>query len=575
MRGCRALVLVVTLVGVFSLPAAAETLVADLNPGGSDMPFRALTAARTRLFFDEWFGRLWTSDGTAAGTVTVANVLAQSPAAVDDDLYFSSPGGAFATWALWTSDGTAPGTHRIAIVTGHTVCHPIFGTCIHSDPFIHDITGAGGSLFFLAGRSDLWHSDGTEAGTVQLASWTVGFCRVGGCGFFGQELRGLTRVNGTAFFTGDADVLGEALGLMKSDGTTVVQVRADVAPSELVAARGTLFFTAPGSTGWALWRSDGTAAGTREVASTGTGVPARLTAATHAVFFVVHDEAGAGVLWRSDGTAAGTTPLAAVDATNLTAVDDTLFFTADSALWASDGTPLGTAPVAPVAASDLTAAGDLLYFVAADSAAGAELWESDGTGPGTQRVADINPGPADAAPEQLSATCNRLYFTAVAPLVGRELWTTDVSGGPPCGTDPASCTQADDCLDDGDACTVVRCDPVAGCVHDGVVGGAPGVGCLLDAPGSEAASCPGETVPRSIARRLDRARTQLASARTAPLPATMKRRVRRLVHTLERTEKLVTRAAARGDVSTSCADGLGALVTGARTRAAEWYASLP
>src|SRR5262249_37929205 len=125
-------------------------------------------------------------------------------------------------------------------------------------------------------------------------------------------------------------------------------------------------------------------------------------------FFLVHNDFYSGALWKSDGTAAGTAPVASFgpgeafsSPQNLTAVGGTLFFTAfddthGMELWKSDGTAAGTGLVEDIRpGSDtsypahLTAVGGTLFFSADDGVHGRELWKSDGTAAGTVLVKDI------------------------------------------------------------------------------------------------------------------------------------------------------------------------------------------
>lgn len=55
-----------------------------------------------------------------------------------------------------------------------------------------------------------------------------------------------------------------------------------------------------------------------------------------------------------------------------------------------------------------------VYFAATTAAHGREVWVTDGTAPNTMMVADLRPGPADSAPDQLApnAACHSLAFTA-------------------------------------------------------------------------------------------------------------------------------------------------------------------
>jgi ELWxxDGT repeat protein len=92
-------------------------------------------------------------------------------------------------------------------------------------------------------------------------------------------------------------------------------------PTDLVGGSGTLFFVADdGYSGRELWRSDGTADGTRLVRDIIPGLatpfPYALTPVGGALFFVTLQGAG-GVqeLWRSDGSEAGTVRLAVLGPT--------------------------------------------------------------------------------------------------------------------------------------------------------------------------------------------------------------------------------------------------------------------
>ncbi|MCI0536750.1 MAG: hypothetical protein L0Z50_16150 [Verrucomicrobiales bacterium] len=78
-------------------------------------------------------------------------------------------------------------------------------------------------------------------------------------------------------------------------------------------ANGTLFFlsfTPDGGSGrYALWKSDGTAAGTavvKELAPIENGYVFGLMSLNDMVFFTTYDNVHGFELWKSDGTAAGT-----------------------------------------------------------------------------------------------------------------------------------------------------------------------------------------------------------------------------------------------------------------------------
>ena len=108
---------------------------------------------------------LWKSDGTAAGTVLVKDIMpgAEAPyhelhmTNVDGTLFFTAFDAAHGV-ELWKSDGTAAGTMIVRDINPGTDSSNPYG-----------LTSAGGWLFFgaydPAHGVELWKSDGTTAGT--------------------------------------------------------------------------------------------------------------------------------------------------------------------------------------------------------------------------------------------------------------------------------------------------------------------------------------------------------------------------------------------------------------------------
>jgi ELWxxDGT repeat protein len=153
-----------------------------------------------------------------------------------------------------------------------------------------------------------------------------------------------------------------------------------------------------------------------------------------------------GALWRTDGTVAGTTIY-----TNKVLVDSSaepvlwnnkIYFKGITAstgkeLWVTDGTDAGTQivkDIKPGTASSsprsLLLFNNALYFFASTSAEGVELWKSDGTNEGTVMVKDINPGAGngyDNTNTSFFSSGAILYFNANDGTHGTELWKTDGS----------------------------------------------------------------------------------------------------------------------------------------------------
>lgn len=122
-------------------------------------------------------------------------------------------------------------------------------------------------------------------------------------------------------------------------------------------------------------------------------------------------------LWRSDGTAAGTVLVkdllpgsTSSELNNFTNLSGTLYFTAihptnGYELWRSDGTEAGTVlfkDIAPGRSSsyfnEFTNFNGALFFTAYNPTTGEELWKSDGTEVGTVIVRDIAPGYSGSDP---------------------------------------------------------------------------------------------------------------------------------------------------------------------------------
>ncbi|HEY7151772.1 MAG TPA: ELWxxDGT repeat protein [Solirubrobacterales bacterium] len=243
-----------------------------------------------------------------------------------------------------------------------------------------------------------------------------------------------------------AAVLGPGAGAAHAAGAHLVKdVRPGPdgsGPSWLVGMRGVVYFEAASSIGGdGLWRSDGTAAGTRPLGGPTHGYS--LTRAGDTLFFLVDGGGRRTELWRSDGTKAGTTLVRDFQAgirysspDDLTNHNGVLFFTADDGshgdeLWRSDGTREGTRlerDVDPGRASSrprwLTSVGDKLFFTARDGEHGRELWRSDGTPGGTRLVRDLHTR-GKISPAWLTSFRGGLFFASAGEGRGRELWRSD------------------------------------------------------------------------------------------------------------------------------------------------------
>ncbi len=110
-------------------------------------------------------------------------------------------------------------------------------------------------------------------------------------------------------------------------------------PRSLVNLGGTLYFVAnDGSSGYELWKSDGTDAGTVLVKDIwlglNSGIAQRLTVIGNSLYFAASDGINGNELWRSNGTASGTVMVQDIsagaigsDPTQITDVSGDVYFT--------------------------------------------------------------------------------------------------------------------------------------------------------------------------------------------------------------------------------------------------------
>jgi ELWxxDGT repeat protein len=327
---------------------------------------------------------------------------------------------------LWRTDGTAAGTMRLRDFG------PTRNQRTPQYEYPHHLTAVGSTIFFAIDDgqhgSELWRSDGTEAGTSIVADLVPGggtpvIAEVVSAGrqlFIAYERSLLRSDEGgrvTETFTfptyvrqvrpfGDGALAVSGPGLYRTDGTppgtTLVQTFAGASLANLTVAgdRAFFFVSRPESSADELWITDGTAAGT----SRGPSFPRgrRSTAAVGRRVFAASCGTGTSCdLWSSDGTDAGTSRLRTTPGTRidelLTVGTRVLFVvgeTDSSELWAADGEggePRRLLQRAAIGSHDLRDVSGIEIFRA--QAAGCttsecplELWRTDGTKEGTVMI---------------------------------------------------------------------------------------------------------------------------------------------------------------------------------------------
>src|ERR1051325_2297155 len=291
---------------------------------------------------------------------------------------------------------------------------------------------SGSRIYFGAVTADggtaLWATDGTAAGTVQVAGFPQSYAPLMPSRFLA--------LNGKVVFNANDYAHGEELWI--TDGTSAeTRLLADIdpgpaasSPGDRIVYHGKLIFAAGNDlTGRELWISDGTGAGTRLlkdlVPGTGGSDPNGFTLLNDVVYF-----GAAKGLWKTDGTEGGTVLVKATDkVSDMAIVGSRLYFRDFNTMWTSDGTEAGTQSLGTFTAiylGGLTPFGDKLIFEAVAPPFGGEFWITDGTAAGTHVIRDIEPNSSSVAQVAFTTVVgNVAYFSAFTIANGQELWKTD------------------------------------------------------------------------------------------------------------------------------------------------------
>ncbi|MBN9682444.1 MULTISPECIES: ELWxxDGT repeat protein [unclassified Corallococcus] len=329
---------------LWTLDARTEEVrpLTDLPQGDESL---ALTSTGTQAWFVRKLStslqELWRTDGTPEGTVRVAATPMDSPGGwtprlltpVGGTLYFASHDDVELRDSLWKTDGTPEGTVKLkSFVRGPAGVELLA------------IYPVGSRVYFRvrAETHQLWLTDGT-AESSRIVS------ELPGAGLFVPRRVEWAAVGDTLFLSFES-FGGEAPRLWKTDGKSSGVVRAlpqanVAAPPTRLTANGDhlLFWWTDGASGFELWKSDGTEAGTVPVkdlhpgAAGSVGIPGPLVplGPKGPWVFAASDGATGVELWRTDGTARGTKPLAdalpgpmSSSPANLVVAGDKVFFSA-------------------------------------------------------------------------------------------------------------------------------------------------------------------------------------------------------------------------------------------------------
>jgi ELWxxDGT repeat protein len=415
--------------------------------------------------------QLWRTDGTAAGTVPVANLGPSGTTAtpllhgVFGSLLIFSKVNASGGEQMYATDGTSLGTHALTTPAGQNVSVSSEFLVVGSKFYF-----AGNGPFGLAGQysGQIWVSDGTAAGTHQVSNP------------FGSNSIGIDALYHPHSFTlVGSSFLYISQGLLWSVDTTTDTIGAVAASvgtpgfgpphvndnGGLVAMNGYVLCIAdgPGFGSQELWRSDGTAAGTYGVAVTVAGPIPGLPGFDQQQYpllkkvgdrvLVVGSDAQYGLqLWSSDGTSANTIRLtnasepanssfpivihhATVAGIAYVSISDGAQTTTWS-VWRTDGTAAGTQRVGGLPSIDQSEAGNTritgdgatVYVEIANVSGTTSLFKYE---PAADRTTPLKDGLPIYILDGFTYNAGALYFSSNDPALGDEPWISD---GTPGGT---------------------------------------------------------------------------------------------------------------------------------------------
>jgi len=298
---------------------------------------------------------------------------------------------------------------------------------------------------------ELWVSDGTAAGTKMVKDIWPGSSS--GYAYYIAEA-----TPARVLFRANDGKTGNELWVSNGTSTGTYRIPLERSPvKETNSARvsciaemnGKLYFSAnDGKSGYELWSSDGTAAGTKMVKDinpgSGSGYAYYNTRLGNKILFRGYTPTTGDELWESDGTSAGTKILkdlvpgsGSSFPTYLQRIGDKVYFSANSGqgyeLHVTDGTAAGTRQVADL---NPGAGSSFGYYSRAQlpngliccgytysPATGYEMSVTDGTAAGT-KIVDLVNGPTSSYARFMTAYKGKVYFSANLGR-GYELCVTD------------------------------------------------------------------------------------------------------------------------------------------------------
>jgi ELWxxDGT repeat protein len=372
----------------------------------------------------------WRSDGTRAGTRMLRDIgygtISTQPAQltpVGASLFFiashddASPD--ISTARIWRSNGydaqpvTAPGVQASIVAA----CRD--GILFSSDGLYYADTSGNQK------KLDAGHPPAACAGdrAILLFDTALKSINVVDGSFFTVPMpmtlqpRTPLAAGGRVFFTRMETISSESIWM--TDGLTTTHLADGNATITFIGVAGSsLLYTTTGGI-WSVPLTGGTPVNL----GSPFGFSSQVTLG-NTLFFFTRDASGPSALWKSDGTPAGTVAIGPVNSPGpMVAAGNRVFFLDNTILRVTSGVAgdLQTVTQTDGLPPGLGAAGGLVYFTKRDLNLGWELWSSDGTAAGTALAFDIVSGGDSSLPANFATTSTHLFFTATN-FDGNELW---------------------------------------------------------------------------------------------------------------------------------------------------------
>ena len=410
-----------------------------------------LTAVGGQLFFvdgDASNSQLVVSDGTGLGTQQVSNVLAgnfqhpiQNLTAMGNGRLLFSGISSTGNAALWTVDPATLNATMIAELDGFSgtqASYPSAPIRVGKHAYIAAESAQGRGLWRI--QADLSFAEVVPGAQLDLQLDPTYYELAAGAVLF---------MMGAAAGLGAEPYVYEGL----TDSVLLLGDLSPGAPGTVVYAQqlfhGELYFVAEtiqmgGVSEVALWKTDGTAAGTVKVHD---AAPSKvLELLGDRLAFMNTDAVNGTELWSTDGTPGGAalvvdlTPGSASSTVRLPlGAGDLMYFVLKESvlggtLYATDGTAMGTTALGPQGGAsaldfDATRAPvvwqDTLFIALDDGVHGDELWASQGTPATTQMVIDWTPGAGETDLAHLTASADGVFYSVDNALGMGEVLRTD------------------------------------------------------------------------------------------------------------------------------------------------------